>query len=88
MRLLIMIALPLFQSAGPSLAAMSQTDCEALWKKADTNGDGSVAGAEATKYTEAMTGAKMKMKDTTGQKIEADEFLKACQDGAFDSMKM
>jgi hypothetical protein len=87
-KLLLIVAVPLCLSATPVLAAMSQADCEALFKKADTNSDGSVSGAEAKMYTEAMTGANMKTKDTTGEKIEADEFMKACQEGAFDKMKM
>lgn len=85
---LFVLALPLCISVSPALAAMSQAECEALWKKADVNADGSVAGAEAKMYTDAMTGANMKAKDATGVKIEADEFLKACQEGAFDNMKM
>ena len=87
-QLLLIVALPLSLLATPAFAAMSQADCEAMWKKADTNGDGSVAGAEAKMFTEAMTGANMKAKDATGEKIEADEFLKACQAGTFDKMKM
>ena len=35
-----------------------------------------------------MAGTQQKMKDVTGQKIEQDEFLKACQAGAFDKMKV
>lgn len=85
---LMIFVLPLCLSITPAMAAMSVAECEALWKKADVNADGSVAGAEAKMYTEAMTGAKMKTKDVTGEKIDADEFLKACQEGAFDSMKM
>ncbi|MFZ5672610.1 MAG: hypothetical protein ACOZAM_06560 [Pseudomonadota bacterium] len=85
---LFVLFLPLCLSVTPAFAAMSQAECEALWKKADVNGDGNVAGAEAKMYTEAMTGANMKTKDTTGEKIEADEFLKACQEGAFDKIKM
>jgi hypothetical protein len=85
---LFVLILPLCLFATPTHAAMTQAECEALWKKADVNGDGNVAGAEAKMYTEAMTGANMKTKDATGEKIEADEFLKACQEGTFDNMKM
>ena len=85
-KLLLIVALPLSLLAAPTFAAMSQADCEAMWKKADTNGDGSVTGAEAKMFTEAMTGVNMKPKDATGEKLEADEFLAACQ--AFDKVKM
>lgn len=85
---LLVSLFPLCLSITPAVAAMSQADCEALWKKADVNSDGSVAGAEAKMYTEAMTGANMKTKDATGEKLEADEFLKACREGTFDKMKM
>lgn len=87
-KILLISIIPLCLSVTPALAAMSQAECEALWKKADVNADGNVAGAEAKMYTEAMTGANMKTKDATGEKIEADEFLKACQEGTFDKMKM
>ena len=87
-KLLLLAAIPFCLAASTSFAAMTADQCTALWKKADANSDGSVAGAEAKMYIEAMTGANMKTKDTTGEKIEQDEFMKACQDGAFDKMKM
>ena len=72
----------------PGLAAMSLTDCQSAWNKADKDGDSILTGAEAQPYAEAMAGTQQKMKDVTGQKIEQDEFLKACQAGAFDKMKV
>ena len=72
----------------PSFAAMSETDCQSLWKKADKDGDGIVAGPEARMFSEAITGAGAQLKDVTGQKIEIDEFLKACQLGIFDKLKV
>ena len=83
----LLIVIVVFLAATPSFAVMPEADCQALWKKADTNGDGSVAGAEAKIYIEAMTGMSMKTKDPSGEKIDADEFLKACQQGAFDNIK-
>jgi hypothetical protein len=74
-------------SSMPGVAVMPEADCLALWKKADMNGDGNVAGVEAEIYIEAMTAMALKTKDASGEKIEADEFLKACQLGAFDSIK-
>lgn len=83
----LLTALVICLTATPGFAVMQEADCQALWKKADTNGDGSVTGAEAKIYIEAMTGMGMKTKDASGEKIDADEFLKACQQGAFDNIK-
>jgi len=83
----LLITLAICLAATPSFAVMSEADCQALWKKADTNGDGKVTGAEAKIYIEAMTVMNMKTKDASGEKIDADEFLKACQQGAFDNIK-
>jgi hypothetical protein len=71
----------------PCFAAMTQTDCQALWTKADKDGDGILAAAEAQMYAEAIAGTDQKLKDPTAQKIEQEEFLKACQTGAFDKLK-
>jgi len=72
----------------PGFAAMSLTDCQAMWNKADKDGDAVLIGAEAQMFAEAMDGTNQKMKDPTGQKIEQDEFLAACQAGAFDKLKV
>ena len=72
----------------PSLAARTETDCQSLWKTADKDGDGILAGPEARMFSEVITGAGSQVKDVTGQKIEIDEFLKACQLGIFDKLKV
>ncbi len=72
----------------PCFAAMSQTDCQALWTKADKDGDGVLAAAEAQMYAEVIAGTELKLRDPTGQKIEQDEFVKACQDGTFEKLKV
>jgi hypothetical protein len=69
----------------PVSAALSEADCQALWKKADANGDGKVAGQEAKPYMTAMAGEDS---NTMGEVLEAGEFLNACRAGAFDNMKM
>jgi hypothetical protein len=84
-KVFLVCVLPLFISANPALAVMSQTDCQAMWKKADANGNGSLDAKEAKIYTAAMTKAKIKPKDAT--KLDSAEFMKACQAGAFDSLK-
>jgi hypothetical protein len=85
-KLFLICAVPLLISASPAFAAMSQADCEAMWKKADTNGDGSLDATEGKMYTDAMTKASMTPTDAT--KLTSADFMKACQAGAFDSMKM
>jgi hypothetical protein len=85
---LVIIAGILCVGLTPCLAAMSRTDCQALWTKADKDGDGVLAAAEAQMYAEAIAGTDQKLKDTTGQKIEQDEFVKACQEGTFDKLKV
>ena len=72
----------------PSFATMSKTDCQALWKKADKDGDGVLATAEARMYAEAIAGTEQKLRDVAGQKIEQDEFLIACQAGTFDKLRV
>ena len=84
-KLFLICAIPLFL-ATPSFAAMSQADCEAMWKKADMNTDGSLDPTEAKMYTDAMM--KANMTTTDASKLTSTEFMKACQAGAFDSMKM
>jgi hypothetical protein len=70
-----------------AMAAMSKADCEALWKKADANADGKLNGAEAKPYIAAMMSAKLKLKDTKGASLTAEEFLQNCQKGTFDKVK-
>jgi hypothetical protein len=84
--LLLLAVLPTVE-AKPGFAVMPEADCQALWTKADANGDGRVTGGEAKIYIEAMTAMGMKVADPSGEKIEGDEFLKACQQGAFDNIK-
>jgi hypothetical protein len=72
----------------PSFAAMSKRDCQALWEKADKDGDGVLATAEARMYAEVIAGTEQKLRDVAGQKIDQDEFLTACQAGTFDKLKV
>jgi hypothetical protein len=87
-RLLVIVAGVLCVDLTPCIAAMSQTDCQASWTKADKDGDGVLTAAEAQMYAEVIAGTDQKMRDPSGQKIQQDEFLKACQDGTFDKLKM
>lgn len=73
--------------AVPALAAPSDTDCKAMWTKADADKSGFVDGAEATKFLDAIKkSGKVYDTDKDGKLSEA-EFTKACKDGVFASIK-
>jgi hypothetical protein len=69
-----------------AMATMSQADCQAAWKKADVNSDGKMDGLEAKPYIDAMVAAKEKPMD--GKSLQSAEFLKSCQAGTFESVKL
>ena len=85
---LVLVAAVLCAGLMPSFAAMSLTDCQAMWNKADKDADGVLANAEAQMFAEAIAGTGQKTRDGTGKKIEQDEFLTACQAGTFDKLKV
>jgi Ca2+-binding EF-hand superfamily protein len=71
----------------PAAATPSDADCKAMWSKADANKDGFVDGAEATKFLTAIK-ASGKIYDVNNDgKLSQEEFVKACKDGVFDSIK-
>jgi Ca2+-binding EF-hand superfamily protein len=65
-------------------AAMTPEQCSEMLKKADTNGDGSLAGEEAVRFQEAMTKMSLTTKDASI--VTMDEFMAACEKGTFDGM--
>ena len=69
-------------------AAMSREDCLAAWKSADVNGDGKMDGLEAKPFIDAMIAAQEKPVASRGKSLQSGEFLKSCQAGTFDSVKM
>jgi hypothetical protein len=71
-----------------AMATMSQTDCQATWKKADINSDGKMDGMEAKPFIDAMILAKQKPMDSKGKSLQSGEFLKTCEAGTFDSVKL
>jgi len=71
-----------------AMAAMSQADCQATWKKADVNSDGKMDGMEAKPFIDAMILAKVKPMDSKGKSLQSAEFLKSCEAGTFDSVKL
>jgi hypothetical protein len=84
-KLVLIFALSLLVSATPGNAATSQDDCEAMFKKADTNADGSLDATESKIYMDAMTKAGMAPTDAT--KLSNADFMKACEADAFDNLK-
>jgi len=71
-----------------AMAAMSQGECQAIWKNADANSDGKMDGMEAKPFIEAMILAKVKPMDSKGKSLQSAEFLKSCEAGTFDSVKL
>ena len=69
-----------------TMATMSQTDCQATWKKADINSDGKLEGMEAKPFIDAMILAMQKPMNSKGESLQSGEFLKACEAGTFDSV--
>ena len=89
MKLLIGVALLASALSTTAFAGPSDDDCKAAWEKADKNKDGLVSGSEVTPYLIAL----MKRKDIYYEhakdgKLTQDEFLKACRDGAFESINL
>jgi hypothetical protein len=84
-KFVLICAVSLMLSATPGVAATSQSDCEAMFKKADTNGDGSLDATESKIYMDAMTKAGIAPTDAT--KLSNADFMKACEADAFDSLK-
>jgi hypothetical protein len=77
-------ALMLSFAAAPSFAK-TQAQCEALFAKADTDGDGTLAQMEDPKWQERidhMTG--ITKKDITI--IQKDQFMTSCMRGEMDGM--
>jgi Ca2+-binding EF-hand superfamily protein len=71
----------------PALAAPSDADCKAMWTKADADKSGSVDGAEATKYLDAIKKSGKVYDTNKDGKLSQAEFTKACKDGVFASIK-
>jgi len=59
----------------PALA-LSDTECTAMWKQADANGDGTLAGAEADRYAAWMRIANREM--PAGGAIDEKTFRENC----------
>ena len=71
----------LLGSASIAGAAMTDAECEAAWKKADTNNDGTLNEAEAASFYAAVRVAGKSVED--GKFARAD-FITHCKAGVFD----
>ena len=83
------VALLFAAASTAALAEPSDAECRATWERADKDRNGVVTGSEVTPYLIAL----MKRKDlyydhAKNGKLGQDEFLKACRDGAFESINL
>ncbi len=72
-----------------AFAGRSDADCQALFERADKDKNGVVSGSEVTPYLIAL----MKRKDVFYEhakdgKINRNEFVAACKDGAFENVNL
>lgn len=58
-----------------------------VWVQNEFDKDGLVEGAEATKFLAAIKASGKSYDANNDGKLSQDEFMKACQDGVFDSIK-
>ena len=65
-------------------AAMTDADCEAAFKKADSNSDSTVSDTEASQYFAAIRIANKPLADG---KITKTDFLAHCKSGVFDTVQ-
>jgi hypothetical protein len=69
----------------PAYAA-SEADCEAMWKKADVNKDGTLSDAEAMRYAAAMRVHEYKA--SADGKITHANFIDACKSDVYTPKKI
>jgi hypothetical protein len=68
----------------PAYAA-DDPSCQALFTKADANGDGTVGGPELAAYKDAYAKSGGNMNETT-QILTKEQFVDACMKDAFKDM--
>ena len=68
-------------SASLAGAAMTDADCDAAWKKADTNSDGILTESEASNYYAATRVAGKTVEDG---KLSRADFITHCKSGVFE----
>jgi hypothetical protein len=77
-------ALAATSAALPAYAA-SDTDCQAMWTKADANNDGVLSDAEAMRYGAAMRVREIKL--SSDGKIDNAAFMDACKADVYTPAK-
>jgi hypothetical protein len=80
MKSIFLAAVACLALTAPALA-MTDAECNAMWTKADTNNDGMLSDAEATRYA-----AWMRVKDKTAPNdnhIDKTGFLENCRSDTF-----
>lgn len=71
-------------AATPSFAAMTDAQCDAAFVAADTNKDGMLTEAEATRY---YAYARIASKPVTGTTMSKADFMSQCRSGLYDEAK-
>ncbi len=84
-KLLVIAALTATCFAIPAFAA-SEADCEAMWKKADVNNDGTLTDAEAVRYAAAMRVHDYRV--SADGKIAHANFIDACKSDVYAPKKI
>jgi hypothetical protein len=76
-KLLVVAAFAATCVALPTYAA-TDTECRAMWTKADVNKDGTLSDTESMRYVAAMRVNEKQM--TAGGKLDQASFMKNCKD--------
>ena len=64
-----------------AFAAMTSADCDAKWKSADTNADGTITEAEQASY---FTNYRLAGKALSDDKLTKNQFMTDCQSGMYE----
>lgn len=81
MKKMFALAAAAFVVASAPAFAATDAECQDMWKKADTNSDGTVSGGEAIRYMSFMRVAGMTV--ATEGTITQAEFMTACKAEAY-----
>ena len=90
MKKLLIAASTLAFAVGLSAPAFAETkapDCQAMFAEVDANDNGWVDGAEAKPFLDAIKKAGLESVDAnTDGFLNVDEFIEACEKGAFKDL--
>ncbi len=68
-------------------SATIEAKCNSMWLKADINKNGILEGDEVTKFLDAIDKSGKIYDANSDRKLDKTEFMRACKDGIFDSIK-